>query len=201
MGYLTEFMIGSTIGFILYVFIVSISQTVTSTLEFNDRIQKIFIVKFLSALCLICLALTSFSYQGRFANRTVKWGLVLSSAALSINTMVVNWNILSDSTKIILIGLCLSVIVWYAYYLESKDEKDENEDDEQDGEQDGEQDDEQDDEEEYDKQYDRDDEKYNRYKRKRNINKFEDFIYNDDLIPHGMHSRMPPIDPNIFMRY
>jgi hypothetical protein len=222
MGYVAEFMIGSTIGIILYILIISISQTLTSTLEFNDKTQKIFIIKFLSALCLLCLAFTSFSYRGKLENRTVKWGLILSGAALSINTMIINWNILSDNTKIILIGLCLSVIVWYAYQLESKDSdgnKDNNEkynDKEDEGDEEDEEDEENGEREmndEYDIEYE-ENKNNSIYKRKRGKkaelnNKFEEFLYNDNVryptnvnnVNNGYGGNIPAIDPQIFMRY
>ena len=209
MGRVTEFMIGSTIGFILYVLVVSISQTLTSTLEFNDKIQKIFIIKFLSAICLLCLAFTSFSYQGKLENRTVKWGLILSSIALSANTMIVNWDILSNNTKIILIGACLSVVVWYAYHLESTSDKNKDNEDNEDDEDEEYEEYEEDDENEYN-EYNYADKK-NRvdinngiYAKKRGMHHELDNRFDGEDARH-MHDiyngKIPAIDPQIFMRY
>ena len=123
MGYLVDFAIGSIIGFILYVLVISISKSATADLEFNEKTQKIFIFNFISGLCLLCLAFTTFAKGGKLNNRAVKTGLLLSGFCLSLNTIIINWDFLSDNTRICLIGVCLAIVVWYAYYLDSPTNK------------------------------------------------------------------------------
>ena len=186
-----DFTIGSVIGIILYVLLINISRATTSKLEFNDKIQKEFIIKFLSALCFICLAFTSFSSGGKLQNRAVKWGLILSGASLGINTMIINWHELSDSTKLILIGLCLAVVVWYAYYYEYSKSDNEN-DDEDDNEDDNEYEDY--DEDEYNN-------KETKYKQL-DENDYETAINYTPVYRNDIRKQfIPKIDPQIFMRY
>lgn len=119
MGYLVDFTVGSIIGFILYILVISVSRSATSDLEFNEKTQKIFIINFITGLCLLCLAYTTFSKGGKLYNRSMKTGLLISGFCLSLNTIIINWDFLSDNTRIFLIGLSLAIVIWYAYYLES----------------------------------------------------------------------------------
>ena len=202
MGYVTDFIIGSTIGLVLYVLIISSSQSITSTLEFSDKIQKEFIIKFLSAICLLCLAFTSLSRGGKLQNNAVKWGLMLSGAALSMNTMIINWDKLSNGTRIILIGSCLSVIIWYAYYLESGRNLDNTDDD------DGEEDNDIDGYEQYIRDKRRkttrlDDEfEYDNYENNIRTTEYLKNVNQNKTAYREVDMRsIPQIDPHILMRY
>lgn len=123
MGHLLDFIVGTVISVILYVFIFSVGQNITADLEFNDKIQKGFVINFVVGLCLLCLAYTTFSKDGKLYNRAMRTGLLLSGFALLINTIVINWYSLSDNTRTLLIGVCLGLSIWYAYSLASPSKK------------------------------------------------------------------------------
>ena len=118
MGHVLNFCIGTIIGFIIYVLITSMSRLMTIDMEFNEKNQKIFIINFISGLCLLSLAMTAFNDKGKLKNKSVKNGLLISGLCLSLNTIIINWHLLSEHTRIMLIGICLGIVIWYAYYNE-----------------------------------------------------------------------------------
>lgn len=115
--------LGLVMALILYILVQSISVSITNGAEFEDKTQKIFIINFIIGIVLIISGNTIFGKRGSMKNKSVQYGVIFGGISLMINTVVMNWDYLSDATRVSLIGLLLLVVVWYAYYRSNKKEQ------------------------------------------------------------------------------
>ena len=115
--------LGLVMALILYILVQSISVSITNGAEFEDKTQKIFIINFIIGIVLIISGNTIFGKRGSMKNKSVQYGVIFGGISLMINTVVMNWDYLSDATRVSLIGLLVLGGVGYAYYRSSKKEQ------------------------------------------------------------------------------
>jgi hypothetical protein len=116
MGQLANLGIGLIYGIILYAFINSIGKLTCGEMCFSDKMQKSFLINFIAGTILLFLAYTVFAQYSKLYNEGIRYGLLISGYSLLINTLFINWNIMDDSTKTIIIGISLIVITSMVYY-------------------------------------------------------------------------------------
>jgi len=108
------------IGCMTYAFVYGVCDNMTGDLEQHDKVQKQFVLNFLFGLVLLCLAFTLFTHDRKISNRIIKLGFIIGSIFLLFNTIILNWHNLDSTSKTCLLCICLSIIMWYAYYIDSK---------------------------------------------------------------------------------
>ena len=125
--------LGSIIAFIIYIFVMSISTTIIPNNincdKFADSAQKIFILNFLIGIVLIFLGNTILKNKNKLKNQAVRYGFLLGGSSLMINSIIMNWDHLGDSTRIMLFGLLLFVLIIYSYQRDSSNNDNDNDND------------------------------------------------------------------------
>jgi hypothetical protein len=115
--------LGSIIAFIIYIFVMSISTTIIpnniNSDKYADSAQKIFILNFIIGIFLIFLGNTILKNKNKLRNQAVRYGFLLGGSALMVNSIIMNWDHLDDSTRITLFGLLLFVLIIYSYQRNS----------------------------------------------------------------------------------
>jgi dipeptide/tripeptide permease len=112
--------IGTVIGFMTYALIYNMTDNMTNKLEFDEKVQKRFVLNFLFGLVLLVLAYTFFTTNKKLSNKMVRLGFIISGSCLLFNTIILNWDNLDESSRVCLICICLGIVMWYAYYIDSK---------------------------------------------------------------------------------
>ena len=74
------------------------------------------IIIFIIGIITLVLAQTLFQNHPTFKNRPIKYGLTLGSLILIGYTLFVNWNTMTDQTRLIIIGIVFTIIIWICYY-------------------------------------------------------------------------------------
>ena len=130
MGEIINLGIGGLLGTAIYIFVNNISNICNSQLGLDEKKQRNFIINFVSGMGLIFLTFTIFKSNKSLRNNAVRYGLGFGGVGLAINSLIINWKVLDEYTKTILIGICMLLIIWYAY----KNKRKKIEEDEEDGE-------------------------------------------------------------------
>lgn len=113
--------IAYNIGFSIPIAIIIylLSEKVITHLTYDDsldvKIQKNFVIGFLFGLVYFLLGMTVFSEGSDIANDTLKYSFYLSGLFLIINAVIINWDILNEETKMVILGLAFvgSVVLSY----------------------------------------------------------------------------------------
>jgi hypothetical protein len=115
MEFLKDISIGITIAVILYVFILSITTIMTNNETISEKTQKVFIWNFIAGISLIFMGNTVFNNTNGIKNNAMRYGAILGGCGLMVNSIIMNWDYLSDTTRVVLFGLLLMVIIAYSY--------------------------------------------------------------------------------------
>ena len=115
MEFLKDISIGITIAVILYVFILSITTIMTNNETISEKTQKVFIWNFIAGIALIFMGNTVFNNTNGIKNNAIRYGAILGGCGLMVNSIIMNWDYLSDATRVVLFGLLLMVIIAYSY--------------------------------------------------------------------------------------
>ena len=119
MNVVMDILIGIIMSCIIYVLAQSVSRSVTSDIEGDDKTQKIFVIDFVIGIVCLFMALTIFR-KSQFKNRALKIATFFGGGWLILNSVVFNWDCLSDATRIVLIGITLLIMVYYVYKKSSE---------------------------------------------------------------------------------
>lgn len=114
MNIVMDIIIGTIISMIIYVLAQSVSRSITSDIATDDKTQKIFMIDFAIGIVCVFMALTIFK-KSRIKNRALKIATLFGGGYLILNSVVFNWEHLTDMTRIILIGATLLILIKYAY--------------------------------------------------------------------------------------
>uniref|UniRef100_A0A6C0ECP8 Uncharacterized protein n=1 Tax=viral metagenome TaxID=1070528 RepID=A0A6C0ECP8_9ZZZZ len=131
MGYLTDVLFACPIGIFYYLFVLKMCEILTCDENYNNKIKKILIISFIAGICGFVLSNYLFGVGKKMENRAVRYGVIFGSAILTINTVLFNWELLDNDTKLFIIGFILLSIIVFAYKVnkyglyESKEVEDE----------------------------------------------------------------------------
>lgn len=117
MGYTSDIILALPIGIIYNFFITKMSDLMTKDEDYEIKIHKYFIICLSGAIFGIISAIFIFSEQNILENRCVKYGMTIGSVLLLINTLIFNWDLLSEDTKLLTIGILLICIIIVSYTL------------------------------------------------------------------------------------
>lgn len=122
MTYLMEFGNGIIISIILNMLVNSISNIISKDLSSNDQLQQKFIIVFISGLVFLFLAYTVFNTDGKYSNKSIKYGFLLSGIILLVNIIFINWHLLNEHTRLLFIIISLILIFKHSLKYNSDDE-------------------------------------------------------------------------------
>lgn len=105
------------IGIIYNLLISKISSMITKDYEYNEKIQKNIIVEIISGIGAIAMAFYIFNNK-KCKNKTAMYGLLLGGGLLLFSSLVSNWNVVNDYTKIITLGGIMIFFILYSYKFE-----------------------------------------------------------------------------------
>lgn len=118
MGLITDIAIGLPFGVIYNILCHKLGEIINSNFEYKEKIQRNLILTFIFGLFGLVLATTIFHEHKQFKNRALKIGLYVGSFLLLSHTLLYNWNILENDTKLFIILTALVGLVWYSYRAE-----------------------------------------------------------------------------------
>lgn len=115
MGYLFDVVTAVPIG-ILYHFVINkFAELATDDMKIDEKIQKNIVISFVAGLVGIVLAMSLFEENKALENRAVKYGIFTGSVFLMINTLIFNWVILGNDTKLFVLISLLFFVVGMSY--------------------------------------------------------------------------------------
>lgn len=115
MGYALNVIMSIPMSIILYILTEKIIINITSDNNFNDRVQKSFIMSFVVGLVFIALGMTVFNENSNIDNQSIRYALYSSGCFLIVNSVFFSWDNLDEETKIIILGISISCLVLYSY--------------------------------------------------------------------------------------
>jgi hypothetical protein len=131
MGYALDIALSVPLGILIYILTEKLIAGSTSDNEFNVRVQKSFVVGFIVGMGLIGLGMSVFGKTCKLNNTTIQMGLYGAGFFLVLNSTLINWELLDEGTKILMITIAISGIIVYSYQnnrsskLSNKTESDE----------------------------------------------------------------------------
>lgn len=120
MGLMLDIFVGSAIGFIYNIIIHKFSDVITENNNFDSKMQQNLIILFFGGIFALFMAVTLFNNNDKFKNRAIRFGLYIGAALLFIHTLLYNWGILTNVTKIFIMSAIMGILIWYSYKQDEK---------------------------------------------------------------------------------
>ena len=89
----------------------------------REKYQKTATTLFVIGLAGIIISQAIFNKQNTLNNRAVRFGLLAGSAMIIFYSVVKNWDLLDDITKLIIFGILFSVVIGWAYFASNNIKK------------------------------------------------------------------------------
>ena len=102
------------IGLLFILFVNKLIEILTHDTVAEARIKKNIIISFIIGIIGILIAWFIF-YRSRVKNLGVMLGLMLGSIYLMINSLILNWDKLSNDSKLFMIGSVLVALIVISY--------------------------------------------------------------------------------------
>ena len=102
------------IGLLFILFVNKLIEILTHDTVAEARIKKNIIISFIIGIIGILIAWFIF-YKSKVKNLGVMLGLMLGSIYLMINSLILNWDKLSNDTKLFMIGTILVALIVISY--------------------------------------------------------------------------------------
>jgi uncharacterized membrane protein len=112
-----NFLLSIPIAGIIYYLVDKVSSNFVSDYEYNEKIQKQFIITFIFGIILIFMSYMLFTQNKILHNNSIRYATLFSGIFLSFVSIIFNWNRLSENTKIILMSTAFIILVIYTYYI------------------------------------------------------------------------------------
>ncbi len=124
MGVITDLLLAVPIGIIYNMIVHESSVIFNDKFNYKDKVQRTLLMVFGGGL--IGMIVAMFCLSNSIQNTAIKYGLYLGSALLLFHSVIYNWQIMQNDTRIIVMVLTLCVLIWYSYMsnkTETKKEK------------------------------------------------------------------------------
>lgn len=115
----SEILYSILLGILYAFFINKMAKVVLSSQNHESLFQNTILIMVLSAVLAFIMAHTIFTKNKKFNNKVIKNGLIIGSILLVAYPPLMCWNQILDETKLLIIGVCISVIIWYTKDLTS----------------------------------------------------------------------------------
>ena len=96
---LKNIIIGIIIGFLYYLLIFKVTDSIFIDENPTDRIQKSVLTIYVVSILSIYASNTILSKSNEFKNNMLKYGIIIGSLSLLYNSLILNWDNLNDSNK------------------------------------------------------------------------------------------------------
>jgi hypothetical protein len=125
MSVVTDLILAVPIGIIYNMIIHELSVILNDNFSYKDKIQRNLLMIFGGGLLGFVLAIFFLSNSNQ--NIAIKYGLYLGSSLLLFHSVINNWQVMHNDTRIIIMILTLCVLIWYSYSskasIKKKDDK------------------------------------------------------------------------------
>jgi cbb3-type cytochrome oxidase subunit 3 len=118
-----DIILGGVIGTVYSVFIYKLGDILSTNCNTGDRTQSTLIIMIVMGIIAMGLAVTIFNNHKKAKNRAMRYGLVTGGLLLLFYALVINWDILGDNIKVIIMGIILVASIWYVYKRNKKEKK------------------------------------------------------------------------------
>tara|TARA_Y100000780_G_C13589727_1_gene380203 strand:+ start:41 stop:403 length:363 start_codon:yes stop_codon:yes gene_type:complete len=115
----TIFFLSIPITFALVFLTNKTSEYMVNDLQYNDKIQRAFVINFVIGLILGLLSFILFSKDKIFSNYSLKLATLFTSFIFIVLSVITEWNNLIDTTKIIIVCMYLFVLLSFSYQYSS----------------------------------------------------------------------------------
>lgn len=115
MGYTTNVALSIPMGIIIYMLTEKLIINTGSEQDFDERVQSNFIVGFVTGLTFIALAMTIFAAHGQLDNQSLQYAMYGAGGFLVLNSVFFSWDLLDDSTKMMILGISISGMIIWSY--------------------------------------------------------------------------------------
>lgn len=110
-----DIIFGLLFSFIYVIFINKSVSLFLSDMTYGDRFQQSILIIFMIAILSLTLAYTVFSKHDVYKNDVVKLGLTFGSIWIIFHSLFINWNIINEEMKLLVIGVIFGIIIWCSY--------------------------------------------------------------------------------------
>ncbi len=109
---LLNFFLGGLIGLIYYLIVCQISHNLYLVKATPLSTQRSILFLYFGGLIGLFLG---YNMNNKTANSGLRIGLYFGSSLLIFNSMLINWEYMSNETKLLLLGINFGLIIWYSY--------------------------------------------------------------------------------------
>jgi hypothetical protein len=104
------------IGALYYIFVLKLNEVLIEQVEYDKKMNRTIAIGLVAGLSGFILALKVFGNKNLFTyNLSLLIGLILGSIGILTNSVLYNWDFLSQDTKLIIIGISLIAVGIFSY--------------------------------------------------------------------------------------
>ena len=104
------------IGALYYIFVLKLNEVLIDQVEYDKKMNRTIAIGLVAGLSGFILALKVFGNKKLFCyNLSLLIGLILGSIGILTNSVLYNWDFLSQDTKLIIIGISLIAVGIFSY--------------------------------------------------------------------------------------
>lgn len=103
------------------IFSYKLIEIIFKDVQYKEKIQGTLTSMFFAGIIAIIIAELAIKKGKKFSNEPLHKGLILGGCLLMCYTLLVNWRIMSDETKLLLIGFIFGATIWYGYYYNQEE--------------------------------------------------------------------------------
>src|SRR5271170_6016759 len=107
MGYAINVALSIPMAIIIYMLTEKLIISLTSENKFNERVQKSFVFGFIIGLAFIALGMTIFAENSNMDNQSLQLAMYGAGGFLVLNSVFFRWDVLDESTKIVILGISI----------------------------------------------------------------------------------------------
>lgn len=113
MGIITDLILALPIGIIYNMIVHETTDIFNDKFTYRDKVQRTLIMIFLGGL--IGLVIAMFCLSNSTQHTAIRYGLYIGSLLLLFHSIIYNWKVMQNDTRVIIMILVLSMLIWYSY--------------------------------------------------------------------------------------
>ena len=121
MGVIIDLLLAVPIGVIYNMIVHESADVFNDKFAYKDKVQRRLLVVFGGGL--IGMIVAVFCLSNSVQNTAIKYGLYVGSLLLLFHSVIYNWQIMQNDTRIIVMVLTLCTLIWYSYSSNSNKDK------------------------------------------------------------------------------